>query len=120
MKKTFKYRTIDEYIRLFPPKVRKKLAEMRKIIQKQAPGAQEKISYRMPAFYLNGNLVYFAAHSEHIGFYPMPSAIRAFQKKLMKYTHAKGSVQFPMDDPLPAGLITEIIRFRVAENARQE
>ena len=108
--------TIDEYIRPFPSRVQDKLAEMRDAISAAAPQAQEKISYRMPTFYLNGNLVHFAAHSKHIGFYPTPSAIEAFEDELSKYQYSKGAVQFPMDEPLPIGLIKKIVRFRVKEN----
>jgi uncharacterized protein YdhG (YjbR/CyaY superfamily) len=112
------YRSIDEYIRSFPRDVQKKLRELRKLIREQAPQAQEKISYQMPTFFLNGNLVHFAAYSKHIGFYPTPSAISAFKSRLSKYENAKGSVQFPLDEPLPIQLIKQIVRFRVSENTK--
>ena len=112
--------SIDEYIRPFPLHVRKKLMELRKVIREQAPQAQEQISYQMPAFYLNGNIVYFAAYSKHIGFYPTSSGIRAFESKLSKYKHSKGAVQFPMDEPLPLELIRKIVRFRVQENIKEK
>jgi len=111
-----KYESIDEYISDFPEEARKKLVEMRSIIRQQAPQALEKISYQIPTFYLNGNLVHFAAFAKHIGFYPTSSGIRAFEKELSKYKHAKGSVQFPLEKPLPAGLIRKIVKFRAAEN----
>jgi uncharacterized protein YdhG (YjbR/CyaY superfamily) len=114
------YSNIDEYIFSFPVNVQKKLKELRKVIKEQAPEAQEKISYQMPAFYLNGNFVYFAAFSKHIGLYPAPSGIGAFEKELSKYQHAKGSVQFPLDEPLPIELIKRIVKFRVKENLKKK
>jgi len=114
------YKSIDEYIRSFPEPVQKKLLELREAIREQAPQAQEKISYQMPTFFLNGNLVHFAAYSKHIGFYPTPSGISAFQSQLSKYKNAKGSVQFPLAEPLPIDLIKEIVKFRVAENMKKE
>ena len=109
-------RTIDEYIAIFPADVQKRLQEIRAAIQSGAPQATEKISYQMPTFYLNGNLVHFAAFKNHIGFYPTPSGISSFAKELAKYESAKGSVQFPLDQPLPLALIKKIVKFRVAEN----
>lgn len=109
--------TIDQYIESFPGGVQKLLTELRSTIRQAAPEAVEKISYRMPTFYLRGNLVHFAAFSRHIGFYPGPSAIVAFQDELKGYKWAKGSVQFPLDRPLPLDLITRIVRFRVEENS---
>jgi uncharacterized protein YdhG (YjbR/CyaY superfamily) len=114
------YRSIDEYIRSFPEHVQKKLAELRNVIKELAPEASEKISYQMPTFFLNGNLVHFAGHSKHIGFYPTPSGIEAFQSELSKYKYAKGSVQFPMEEPLPVELIKKIVRFRVEENIKKK
>jgi uncharacterized protein YdhG (YjbR/CyaY superfamily) len=113
------YRSTDEYINSFPDQIRKKLLEMREIIREEAPGAQEKISYQIPAFYLNGNLVYFAGYVKHIGFYPTSSGIKNFRDKLSKYKYSKGAVQFPLDKPLPAALIRKIVKFRVAENAKR-
>ncbi len=111
--------TIDEYIAAFPPKVQKILREIRATIQKSAPEAQEKISYQMPTFYLNGNLVHFAAFTSHIGFYPTPSGIEAFKEELSKYKGAKGSVQFPIDQPMPLKLIEKIVKYRVKENLKK-
>lgn len=110
------YPSIDEYIHSYPEPIQKKLMELREAIKEQAPEAQEKISYQMPTFFLNGNLVHFAAHSKHIGFYPTPSGIAAFQSELSKYKNAKGSVQFPIEEPLPIELIKRIVKFRVEEN----
>ena len=109
-------RTIDEYIAIFPVDVQKRLQEIRAAIKSAAPQATEKISYQMPTFYLNGNLAHFAAFKNHIGFYPVPSGIEAFKKELSKYAQGKGSVQFPLDQPLPLALIKKIVKFRVAEN----
>jgi uncharacterized protein YdhG (YjbR/CyaY superfamily) len=107
-------KSIDAYIRSHPGPVQQKLRELRKLVRQEAPDSREKISYRMPAFFLNRTLVYFAAYARHIGFYPGAGAVIAFKSKISKYKHAKGSIQFPLDKPLPAGLIREIVRFRVA------
>ncbi len=114
------FRTIDEYIEAFPVDVQKKLTELRTLIRDLAPDAAEKISYQMPTFYLNGNLVHFAAYSKHIGFYPTPSGITKFKNDLSNFKHAKGSIQFPIEDPLPLDLITEIVNFRVKENLSKD
>ena len=114
------YNTIDEYIATFPTEVQKLLQEMRATIRAAAPEAQEKISYQMPTFYLKGNLVHFAAHQKHIGFYPAPSGIEAFQAELAVFKGAKGSVQFPIDQPLPLDLVRRIVEFRVAENLKNK
>jgi len=113
------YKTIDEYIAQFSTEMQQKLQTLRKVIQEAAPEATEKISYQMPTFYLNGNLAHFAAYAHHIGFYPAPSGIEAFKEELTQYKGAKGSVQFPLDKPLPMDLIRRIVRFRVAENMRK-
>lgn len=110
--------SIDEYIANFPEETQKKLEELRAVIKKAAPDAEEKISYQMPTFFLKGNLVHFAAFKNHIGFYPTPSGIQAFQEELSGYEGAKGSVQFPIDSPLPLKLISRIVKFRVAENLK--
>ena len=112
-------KTIDEYISQFPPEVQEILNKLRKVIKEAAPEAEEKLSYQMPTFYLKGNLVHFAAYKNHIGFYPTPSGIEAFRDKLSAYRGAKGSVQFPIDKPLPYELVSEIVKFRVAENTKQ-
>ena len=114
-KKAFK--TIDEYIRTFPKDVQTILEKMRKTIREAAPGAVETISYQMPTFKLNGRgLVYFAAFKNHIGFYPIPSGVEAFEKELSPYKQGKGSVQFPIDQPVPYDLVRRIVTFRVNEN----
>ena len=110
--------SIDEYIATFPKDIQKILKELRKTIKAAAPEAEEKISYQMPTFALHGNLVHFAAFKNHIGFYPTPSGIQEFKDALSKYEGAKGSVQFPIDKPLPLKLIVKIVKFRVAENLK--
>jgi uncharacterized protein YdhG (YjbR/CyaY superfamily) len=111
--------TIDEYIQMFPKEIQEKLESIRRLIQELAPEAQEKINYRMPTFYLNGNLVHFAAFEKHIGFYPTPSGISAFRKELSKYKNAKGSVQFPLDEEIPFELIKRIVLYRLEENRKK-
>jgi len=111
-----KAKNVNEYIAGFPKDIRGILEKLRTTIKKAAPGAEELINYGVPAFRLNGNLVFFAAHKNHIGFYPAPSGIEAYKKELAAYEGAKGSVQFPIEKPLPFGLITKIVRFRVKEN----
>jgi uncharacterized protein YdhG (YjbR/CyaY superfamily) len=108
--------TIDEYIADFPPDVQEILQKIRAIIRKAAPQAAETINYQMPTFTLHGNLVHFAAFKNHIGFYPTPSGIENFKAELAAYKGAKGSVQFPLDQPIPYGLISKIVKFRVKEN----
>ena len=109
-------KNIDQYIAGFPTDVRAILETIRETIKKAAPDAEETISYQMPAFKLKGYLVYFAAFKNHIGFYPMPSAIEQFKKELSVYEGAKGSVKFPLDRPMPLVLIGKIVKFRVKEN----
>ena len=108
--------TIDEYIQQAPENVQEILQTLRRVIQEEAPEAQEAISYQMPTFVLNGNLVHFAAFKNHIGFYPVPSGIMAFEQELASYKQGKGSVQFPLNQPMPYDLIRRIVRFRAAEN----
>jgi uncharacterized protein YdhG (YjbR/CyaY superfamily) len=112
-------KTIDEYMAVYPEAVRARLGEMRRIIRESAPRAEEAISYGIPTFKLNGNLVHFAAFKNQIGFYPTPSAIKAFRKELSPYKQAKGSVQFPLDEPLPLGLVKKIVVYRVKENLKK-
>ncbi len=109
-------KNIDEYIAGFPPDVQEILEKIRITIRKAAPDAKETIKYRMPTFMLNGNLVYFAAFKNHIGFYPVPTGIEKFKKELAVYEQGKGSVQFPLDQPIPYSLISKIVKFRVKEN----
>lgn len=118
MKKTT-LKSIEEYILQFSPEVQETLKMLRKVIKESAPDAEEKISYQMPAFALHGILVYFAAFKNHIGFYPTASGIEAFKHRLSAYKSGKGSVQFPLDQPLPYELIREIVKFKVAENTKK-
>jgi uncharacterized protein YdhG (YjbR/CyaY superfamily) len=112
--------TIDGYIKDFPENVRELLKQMRVAIRRSAPEATEKISYGIPTFYENGNLVHFAAFKKHIGFFPTPSAIEAFEKELKGFKTSKGTVQFPMTEPIPFKLIERMVKFRVKENARKK
>ncbi len=108
---------MDEYIETFPKNVQIILEKMRQTIKKAAPEAVEAISYKMPTFKLNGkNLVHFAAFKNHIGFYPIPSGIEAFKEELSLYKQGKGSVQFPMDKPIPYDLVKKIVDYRAKEN----
>jgi uncharacterized protein YdhG (YjbR/CyaY superfamily) len=111
-----KPKNIDEYIAGFPIEIQEILEQIRQTIKKAAPNAEEKISYAIPTFTLNGNLVHFAAFKNHIGFYALPSGNEAFQKELSIYKSGKGSIQFPLDKPIPLDLITKIVTFRVKEN----
>ncbi len=113
------FHSIDDYIATFPREVQKLLGELRAAIKAHAPDAEEKFSYGMPTFFLNGNLVHFAAFKTHIGFYPTPSGIEAFKDELSIYKGAKGSAQFPIGKPLPLKLIIRIVKFRVAENLQK-
>lgn len=106
---------INEYVGRCPKDVRQLLMQMRTTIQKAAPQATEKISYGIPTFYQNGNLVHFGAAQNHIGFYPTPSGISAFKKELSPYKSSKGAVQFPKGKPLPLALVARIVKFRVKE-----
>ncbi|HUI90190.1 MAG TPA: DUF1801 domain-containing protein [Anaerolineales bacterium] len=109
-------KSIDEYIAACPKGVQEKLKQMRAAVHAAAPQAIEKISYRMPTFYLEGNLVHFAALKNHIGFYPTPSGVQAFIKETANYASTKGAIQFPLDEPLPLKLVSKIVEFRVKEN----
>ena len=114
--KTAAPKDVDEYISRFPREVQRILEEVRTTIKKAAPGAEEVISYQMPAFKFHGVLVYFAGYKKHIGFYPTSSGIETFRKELSVYKSAKGSVQFPIDSPLPLNLVRKIVKYRVREN----
>jgi len=113
------YKNIDEYIKTFPEDIQTKLQAIREVIHSCAPEASEKISYGMPTFYLNGNLVHFAAFKNHLGFFPAPSAVIKFKDKLIKYKTSKGTIQFQYSDALPFDLIKEIVKFRVTENLKK-
>jgi uncharacterized protein YdhG (YjbR/CyaY superfamily) len=108
--------TIDEYIAGYPPDIQQILEKIRTTVREAAPDAIETISYQIPTFKLEGNLVHFAAFKKHIGFYPAPSGIEQFDEQLSKYKRAKGSIRFPLDEAIPYDLISEIVRFRVREN----
>lgn len=111
-----KIMTIDEYILQYPEDIQVKLQELRRVIRSEAIDAKEKMSYMMPTFDLYGNLVHFAVHKNHIGFYPGDTGILKYKELLNVYKHSKGAVQFPLNQPLPLDLISEIVRFRVQEN----
>jgi uncharacterized protein YdhG (YjbR/CyaY superfamily) len=108
--------SIDAYITNFPPETRKHLIQVREAIRKSAPQATEAIKYAMPTFVLNGNLVHFAGYEHHVGFYPAPTGINAFKKDLAGFKQGKGSVQFPLDKPMPLALIRKIVTYRVKQN----
>ncbi len=119
--KDAQFKTIDEYIKASPKDVQSILQRLRLTIRRAAPEAVETISYQMPTFKLNGKgLVYFAAFKNHIGFYPIPSGIEAFKKELSRYKQGKGSVQFPIDKPIPYDLVRRIVRFRAKENRERK
>jgi uncharacterized protein YdhG (YjbR/CyaY superfamily) len=108
--------TIDDYIAQFPKQVQSLLNKVRSTIKKAAPKAQEKISYRIPTFVLHGNLIFFAAFKNHISVYPAPRAAAEFKQDLSAYKGGKGTVQFRLDKPIPFGLITRIVKFRIKDN----
>ena len=114
------FKMMDEYISTFPEDVQRTLNELRQTIKEVAPEAEETINYQIPTFTLNGNLVHFAAFENHIGFYPTPSGMEAFKKELSGYKGAKGSVQFPISEPLPLPLIRRIVEYRVKENLERK
>lgn len=113
-------KSIDDYVDRFPKEVQQLLQKVRLTIRKAAPKARETISYGIPTFSLDGNLVHFAAYKSHIGLYPGASGITAFKKELSAYRGAKGSVQFPLDEPLPLALVSRIVKFRVKQNSSKE
>ena len=109
-------KTIDEYISMFPEDVQNILEKLRQAIKESAPGAEEAIRYRMPTFKLSGNLVHFAAFSDHIGFFPTSSGKEAFKKQVAQYKGGRGTIQFPLDKPIPFDLVRRIVKYRVKEN----
>jgi uncharacterized protein YdhG (YjbR/CyaY superfamily) len=117
--KPVKFKSTDDYIASFPKSTQALLQQVRKAILTAAPGAEETISYNMPAYKLNGPLVYFAGYDNHIGLYALPSGNTEFKKELASYKQGKGSIQFPVDKPLPLGLISKIVKFRVKENRQK-
>lgn len=108
---------IEDYIKTFPKDVQILLRKLKAAIKTAAPKAEEKISYRMPAFFLNGPLVYFAAYKKHIGFYPTSTPIKVFKKELASFEYSKGAIRLPLDEPLPLALIKKIVKFKIKENA---
>ncbi len=119
--KTKTVNTVDEYIAAFDAGTQAKLQEIRNSIKKAAPAAEEMISYMMPAYKYQGRpLVYFAGYKNHIGFYATPTGHEAFEKELSIYKQGKGSVQFPLDKPLPLGLISRIVKYRVKKNKQKK
>ena len=119
MKNFKKITSIDEYIGTFPENIQDILEALRQAIRESAPNAEETINYQMPTFKLNGNLVHFAAHKEHIGFYPTPSGITAFINELEPFKFSNGTIQFPLGQPLPIALVKKIVRFKVKENLKR-
>lgn len=114
--KTIKANTIDEYIDAQPANIKKLLKQMRTTIRKAAPEAEEAIKYGIPTFVQNGNIVHFAGYQNHIGFYPAPMGIEAFQRETAQYESGKGTLQFPIDRPLPLDMVARIVKFRVEQN----
>ncbi|MBK3913307.1 iron chaperone [Listeria ivanovii] len=119
MDNKLEFSTIDEYIVGTPPETQPILQKIRETIQAAAPEATEKISYQMPTFYFEGNLVHFALAKKHFGFYPASSGIAAFEPELGEYKHSKGAVQFPIDQAVPYDLIAKMVTFRLAENKQK-
>jgi len=120
MMETKKPASVDDYIAGFPAEVQMILEQVRATIHKAAPGAEEKINYAIPTFTLHGrDLVYFAAFKNHIGFYPTPVGVEEFKEEFSEYKTGKGSIQFPLDKPMPLDLITRIVTFRVKENLQK-
>lgn len=115
-----KFKDVDSYIATFPKDVQATLEQVRNVIKSSAPKAEEVISYNMPAYKYLGLLVYFAGYKQHIGFYPTASGITVFKNELSNYKNAKGSVQFPLDKPMPLALIKKMVKHRVKENQEKE
>ncbi len=116
--KKLHYETVDEYILLYPQEIQDKLQHVRRVIKEEAPEATEKISWKMPTFHLHGNLVHFAAHKSHIGFYPGENGVAQFKDRITEYKSSRGAIQFPYNKQFPEELVRDIVRFRVEENKR--
>jgi uncharacterized protein YdhG (YjbR/CyaY superfamily) len=115
-----KIKTIDEYIETFEPEIQKTLGKIRAFIKKEVPEATEKISYGMPTFYLNGNLIHFAAFSDHYSIFPCPSGVdKAFERELIPHRTGKGTLWFRIDKPIPWDLVKKVVQFRVKENKKK-
>ncbi|MFI5137240.1 MAG: iron chaperone [Sphingobacteriales bacterium] len=119
MEASVKFKTVDEYFSTLPSNTKSLLEELRSIIKLAAPTAKEVISYNMPAFKLHSVLVYYAAYKGHIGVYPTSSPIEVFKDDLAPYKYSKGAIQFPLDEPMPADLISRIVKFRVQQDSEQ-
>ena len=115
-----KFKDADSYIAVFPERTQKMLQQLRSIIKKAAPAAEEVISYNMPAYKLNGILVYFAGYENHIGFYPTSLPMQVFKEELTAYKTSKGAIQFSLEDKLPADLIKRIVKFRTEQTQQQK
>jgi len=115
-----KFKSVEEYLSVFPEVTKSILQEMRNTIKKAAPQAEEVISYNMPAYKLNGILVYFAGYANHIGFYPTASGMAAFKREFSVYKNSKGAVQFAIDKPLPLALITKVVKFRISQTQQKQ
>ena len=111
-----KFETVDQYISGFIPSTQTKLRQLRSVIRKTAPQAEECISYNMPTYKMNGPLVYFAGYKNHIGFYPLTTVLKVFKDELTSYKQSKGTVQFPLDKPIPLDLVRRMVSFRIKEN----
>lgn len=111
-----KHTSVDEYIATFPATTQKILKQVRNTIKKAAPNAEEIISYNMPAYRQNGMLVFFAGYNAHVGFYPTAAGVAAFKKEINAYKNAKGSIQFPLSEPMPLKLITDIVKYKIKDN----
>jgi uncharacterized protein YdhG (YjbR/CyaY superfamily) len=118
MQQKRKFSNVAEYISLYPPEIQKGLKLLRKTIKEAAPAAEETISYNMPAYKLNGMLVFFAAMKNHFGFYPTPGVMKPFQEKLKEYETSKGAIRFPLDKPIPVKLVREIVKWKVRDNLK--
>jgi uncharacterized protein YdhG (YjbR/CyaY superfamily) len=117
--KQAKDKTVDEYIRSFPKSTQKILQEIRKALNAAVPGSEERISYHIPTIYKNGNIVHYAAFEKHIGFYPTPQAMIKFKKEIKPYRTGKGSIQFPINEPMPMELMIKIAKYRDKENQKK-
>ena len=113
-------KSVDDYIKGYPPDVQQRLFAMRSAVKNEVPQAEERISYGMPAYFFKGPLVYFAAFKNHIGLYPAGSSIEIYAAEIENYKHSKGAIQFPLSQPLPLDLISRIIKFRLTENIQRE
>lgn len=115
-----KNKDVDNYIKAYPVKVRQRLSALRKAIRSAAPAAEERISYMMPGYYLNGPLVYFGGFADHVGFFPTSLGVKSFKKELASYKTSKGTVRFPHDKPIPLALVKKIVKLRLKQNTAKK